>query len=237
MDILITICARGGSKGIPGKNIKLIAGKPLIAYTIETARKFALNRNCVIGLSTDAADIIDTAAAFGVKTNYKRPDELATDAAGKLAAIRDLLQYEEKLKGAKFDYVMDLDVTAPLRTVEDIESAIQTLQDHPAALNIFSVSPASKNPYFNMVERNSEGYYQLSKTGSFLTRQSSPAVYSINGSFYIFKRSFFDGDWTGGLTDRSLIYEMPHMCFDLDHTIDFEFMQFLLENNKLDFSL
>ncbi|WP_346316652.1 acylneuraminate cytidylyltransferase family protein [Chitinophaga sp. YIM B06452] len=237
MSILVTICARGGSKGIPGKNIRQMAGRPLIAYTIGTAKKFAEGKDCVIALSTDSQEIISVAEEFGLPTRYKRPEALATDTIGKMPVLIDVKEYEEKKRGTGFDYLIDLDVTAPFRTCEDLDAAFEMLQKDKEALNIFSVSPAHRNPYFNMVEENSAGYFELSKKGSFVTRQSAPKVYDMNASFYIYKKKFFDMSYNTAVTDRSLVYVMPHMCFDLDHPVDFEFMEYLIQNGKLDFTL
>lgn len=237
MNILITICARGGSKGIPGKNIKDLGGKPLIAYTIDVAHRFALGKNAVVALSTDSGEISSIAEKWGLSSNYKRAEKLATDTSGKIDAIADLMEFEESQRGVKFEYVLDMDVTSPLRTVEDMEAALDLLVKDEHALNIFSVNPANRNPYFNMVEQQTDGYYKLCKTGQFLSRQTAPAVYDMNASFYIYRRSFFELGLRGAITERSLIYPMQHICFDLDHMIDFEFMQFLIENNKLGISI
>lgn len=237
MNILITICARGGSKGIPGKNIRLLGGKPLIAYTINTARLFAQDKPAVLALSTDSEEINGVAARLGLVSSYKRPEELSTDTAGKISTIQHLLEYEEQRNNTRFDFILDLDVTSPLRTPADLEAAFKDLVEDKDALNIFSVNPANRNPYFNMVEQNETGYVDLCKKGKFLTRQSAPKVYDMNASFYIYRRSFFEKGLTGVITDKSLVYVMPHICFDLDHQIDFDFMQYLLENNKLEGAL
>lgn len=239
MNILITICARGGSKGIPGKNIKPIAGKTLISYSIEVAKKFAEKYNAKIAVSTDDNDIKLAAEVCGIFTDYIRPDFLATDTAGKFDTIKDLVIYEESLQGYKYDYILDLDVTSPLRTLEDLELAFEIISNSEA-ITLFSVNPASRNPYFNMVEQKENGFYSLIKTnhdGSALTRQSAPKVYDLNASFYWYKRVFLDSTFRTAITDKSLIYVMDHICFDLDHPIDFTFMEFLLQNNKLDFTL
>ena len=171
-------------------------------------------------------------------TDYSRPAFLASDTAGKIETIRDLVFYEEKKRGVKFDYVLDLDLTSPMRTIEDLEKAFEIVSRDEKALNLFSVSPANRNPYFNMVELNEEGYYSLpkkNKDGNVLSRQAAPPVYDMNASFYWYKRTFFDKGINSAITDRSLIFCMEHLCFDMDHVIDFEFMEFLLENNKIDF--
>lgn len=240
MNILITLCARGGSKGIPGKNIKLIAGKSLIAYSIDLANKLKAKWNAKIALSTDDSEIKDVAAAHGVLTEYVRPEYLATDVAGKIDTIRDLLLYEESLVDYKYDFVLDLDVTSPLRTLVDVEKALELMIANSEAKNLFSVNNAARNPYFNMVEENGSGFYSLVKTnpdGSVMTRQSAPKVYDLNASFYWYRRSFFDTDSKSAITDKSLIYAMDHICFDLDHPIDFLFMEYLLQTSKLDFEL
>jgi CMP-N-acetylneuraminic acid synthetase len=241
MNMLITICARGGSKGIPGKNIKELGNKPLIAYSIETASKFKIQYHNAtdIALSTDTDEIINVATLWGLSTNYKRPDFLAGDTVGKLDAIKDVLFFHEKEKNKRYDYVLDLDVTSPLRSTDDLIQAFNTLQNNKDAVNIFSVSNANKNPYFNMVEQKENGFYNLVKPfdNPFLTRQSTPKVFDLNASFYFYKRNFFDIGYKGAITDKSLIYLISHICFDLDHPIDFEFMDYLIANNKLDFRL
>ena len=240
MNILITICARGGSKGIPGKNIKIINGIPLIAYTIKLAKEIQKKYNAVITLSTDDVEIKKTAESFGVSTSYERPTFLATDTAGKIDTINDVLLYEEKLANIKFDYVLDMDVTSPLRTFEDLVNALNLLINKPDAKNLFSVNPAARNPYFNMVEQNTNGFYSLIKTnpdGSVMTRQTAPKVYDLNASFYWYRRSFFESGEKSAITDKSIIFKMKHICFDLDHPVDFLFMEYLLQNDKLDFNL
>ena len=239
MNILITICARGGSKGIPGKNIKEINGKPLIGYTIECAKRFqALHPGTHIALSTDSEHIREVADKCGLHSDYLRPDYLANDNAGKIDAIKDILLYTEKKENVKFDYLLDMDVTSPLRTVEDLEKAFDILKGDTNAVNLFSVSEAGRSPYFNMVEKKENGYYNKVKdAGTVLTRQSAPVVYDLNASFYFYRRCFFDEGYKGAITDKSLVYVMPHTCFDLDHPIDFEVISYLICNNKLDFAL
>lgn len=240
MHILITVCARGGSKGIPGKNIKPINGMPLIGYTINTAKAFKDCFNSVdIALSTDSIEIKKVVQEFGINTDYQRPDTLAGDAVGKIDAIKHVLDHYEKTNNLKYDYVLDLDVTSPLRTVEDLKAAFEIIQSNNTAVNIFSVSPASRSPYFNMVEIKENGFYAqiIKPSSSVFSRQAAPKVFDMNASFYFYKRSFFDLGYKGAITDKSLIYEVPHLCFDLDHPVDMEFLSFLLENNKLGFSI
>ena len=239
MEILITICARGGSKGIPGKNIKIINEKPLIYYTLKTANAFKEKHKGKVDivLSTDSQQIKEEVERQGlyIETDYTRPEVLATDTAGKLGVIIDVKNFMEQKHHKKYDYVLDMDVTAPLRSVADLATALASLEQNTQAYNIFSVSPCHRNPYFNMVEENKEGFYELCKKGSFLTRQSAPKVFDMNASFYYYKRVFFDNNCERVITDRSLVYVVPHLCFDLDEPIDFEFMSFLLTQKRLDF--
>ena len=239
MEILITICARGGSKGIPGKNIKELNGKPLINYTIDHAKAFAKIYNCDIALSTDDIKIKAVAMGYGVTTNYVRPAELASNIAGKIPVITELFNYESASRKKKYDYVLDLDVSAPMRTLEDLLAGFNLLKETPEAYNIFSVSPACKNPYFNMVEPSEGKYCNISKPlpSQVKSRQQAPLVYQINGSFYIYTSKFFQDDNLSAITKRSLIFIMKHQCFDLDEPLDFEFLEFLVKNNKLDFKI
>tara|TARA_B100000900_G_scaffold410407_1_gene428155 strand:+ start:1973 stop:2701 length:729 start_codon:yes stop_codon:yes gene_type:complete len=240
MEILITICARGGSKGILGKNIKMINGKPLIYYTLNTANLFKdkLDYPIDIVISTDSNEIksVVSSLEFKLDLNYIRPDFLATDSAGKIGAIKDVKEYMEKKYNKEYDYVLDLDVTSPLRSVKDLENALEIINNNKEAYNLFSVSPANRNPYFNMVEKNKDGFYDLCKHSEYLTRQSTPQVLELNASFYWYKKTFFEMDFNRAITNKSLVYIMDHVCFDLDHPIDFDFMEYLLENNKIDFN-
>lgn len=232
-EILVTICGRGGSKGVPGKNIRPIAGKPLIGYSIETAKRFADQHNGSVTLSTDSIEIKNVATGFGLKTDYLRPPELASDTAGKITVLWDVLQYEEKNRNHRFDYLLDLDITSPLRTIEDLSKAFHMLKDDPQTFNLISVSPARKNPYFNMVEVKPDGYVELVKKidNTILSRQKAPKVYDVNASFYFYRRRFFDEGYKSALTPKTMVYEMPGICFDIDDENEFQIMKFLLENN------
>ena len=188
---LITICARGGSKGVQKKNIKKINGIPLIGYTINIVKKFAEQNNCDISLSTNSHEIKNVAETNGLPSNYIRPDYLSTDEIGKIDAIKDILVFSEKENSTTYDYILDLDVSSPLRTLDDLTNAFQLFAENPICLNLFSVSNAHKNPYFNMVEKNENGFFNLCKElGNISSRQTAPKVYELNASFYFYKRSF-----------------------------------------------
>lgn len=235
MNLLITICARGGSKGIPGKNIRPLNGTPLIVYTLRHARAYAEKTGADVELSTDDTEIKRVAAEAGLTTAYTRPGYLATDNAGKLDAIKDILQYAERARGKRYEFVLDLDVTSPLRTIEDLDVAFRMLQANPRARNLFSVSPTKHNPYFDIVEETPEGFVDLVKRPKqqMLARQEGPHVYELNASFYIYYRSFFDEDPLV-LIKNSLMYIMPHMCCELDEEVDFSFLEYLLRHGNID---
>ncbi|OIO54312.1 cytidyltransferase [Candidatus Peregrinibacteria bacterium CG1_02_54_53] len=237
MSLLITICARGGSKGVPGKNIREVNGTPLIAYSIRHAQQFAKQTEADIALSTDNNEIRSAAAQVGLESDYMRPAELALDTAGKIPVLQHLLLHEEERSQKRYDYLLDLDVTSPLRTMDDLQQGFALLQKDPDALNLFSVSPARRNPYFNMVEKGEDGYVHVCKRSAdtVLSRQRAPKVYDMNASFYFYRRAFFDADPQSAVTERSLIYEMSHPCFDLDTSEDFAFLEYLLVNHQLGF--
>lgn len=234
--ILVTICARGGSKGLPKKNILTLNKIPLIGYTIKLAKQFASEFNADIALSTDDSEIRMVAKNFGLDTKYIRPEILATDQTGKIDTIIDLINHEEKIYNINYDFFLDLDVSSPLRNINDLRNAFSNFLHVSDSLNMFSVNSATKNPYFNMVEVNRDGFAELVKKGNYLTRQSAPKVYDLNASFYLYRRSFFFPKLHSVINSKSMIFEIDHLCFDIDHPIDFEFMNFLLENNKLDFN-
>lgn len=224
-NLIITICARAGSKGVKNKNIKPLNGKPLIAYTIEQAKKWGKGKHIVV--STDSKEIAETAKQFGAEVPFMRPDELASDTSGKLAAIRHALKSSEEIFGDSFKTVMDLDVTAPIRKVEDLENAFNLfLEKKPKTL--FSVVNAHRNPYFNMVEETEDGKVRLCKGGNFTRRQDAPQVYDMNASIYIYNRDFLmDGD-ESPVSDDSIVYLMGEESrIDIDSELDFKFIEFL----------
>lgn len=223
MNILVTIAARGGSKGVPNKNIRPLLGKPLIAHSIEQA--LVWGRAAKVIVSTDSEAIAAVARTHGAELPFIRPATLATDTAAKLGVLRHALEQCERIYNARFDIVVDLDATAPMRTVADLEKCYQLfMEKRPTTL--FSVVQAQKNPYFNMVEIDTYGYATLSKqlsSGAVGRRQDAPAVYAMNASIYFYESDFLRStDATSCITNRSLIYEMePWTGFDIDREVDF----------------
>ena len=159
-NIIATICARGGSKGIENKNIRILHGKPLIAYTIETAKKSGLFSTIV--LSTDSKKISKIGKHYGAEVPFLRPVEFSSDLVPKFPAIKHAVLFMEKYKKENYDIIVDLDPTAPLRTISDLECCINKLINTNAD-SIITGCRAYKNPYFNMIEINESGYVGLSK--------------------------------------------------------------------------
>ena len=225
---IATICARGGSKGLPGKNIRLFAGKPLIVHSIEQAR--ACPAIDAVVVSTDNAAIADIARAAGALVPYLRPADLASDTAAKLPVIEHLVKHLEQ-GGQRIARIVDLQPTSPLREAQDILQALNACPDMPLTV---SVRVAQDNPYFNMVERSADGRIALCKGQGSIRRQDSPSVYALNGSIYVWQRAALaqaavDGLWSIGLG----VYEMPHWkSVDIDDLDDFEYAEWLYHRHN-----
>lgn len=233
-EILITICARGGSKGIPGKNIKPVGGRPLLHYTADIAKAYVEKHGGRIVVSTDSEDIRSVAAAAGLSCEYVRPEYLANDTCGKPDAIRDAMLWAEQTYRVKYDLVIDLDVTSPIRTLEDVELCVAMMEGNPEALTIFSVNPCARNPYFNMVELDKDSEYcHIVLGGRYTTRQSAPKVYDMNASIYVYRRDALMEEPPKAVTGKSMIYVMNHICFDLDEPADYDYLAYLLDTGKI----
>lgn len=179
MSTLYLIPARAGSKGLPGKNIKLLHGKPLLYYSIDFARIFSADSH--ICVSTDSDQIIKAAKDYGLDVPFKRPTELASDLAGSREVILHALNYFGNL-GRNYKTVILLQPTSPFRNQRHIREMINIFDD--SIDMVVSVKESRENPYFSLFEEVS-GFLTLSKKSSFLRRQDSPKVYAYNGSVYI----------------------------------------------------
>jgi CMP-N,N'-diacetyllegionaminic acid synthase len=223
MTTICTICARGGSVGVPRKNIRMLFGLPLIAHTIKQAQACSLID--AIYVSTDDDQIADVALEYGAIVPYKRPAELATSTAGKLPVIAHLVDHLVA-SGVQVTRIVDLDPTSPLRTVQDIETAVGMLDDQTDV--VITAYPSDKNPYFNMVERQADGNVRLVKPqpDGVASRQAAPKVFSMNASIYVWHASTLQaGLWNG----RTRLYEMPReRSIDIDSEIDFKLVEMLM---------
>ena len=226
MKIVCTIGMRGGSKGVTNKNMRLMHGRPLMAYTIRQAQGSKLFQHIVV--STDSEEISEIARSFGAEAWFLRPPEMATDLASKIPAIRHALQESERHYGEEFDVLIDLDVTSPLRLIEDITGAYEQFVNEDADI-LITASSSRKNPYFNMVE-NVNGLVQLVKQPgkSIVRRQDAPQVFDMNASIYIWKRkALLECDTL--LTDRTSLFVMPEeRSVDIDTELDWKIVEYII---------
>lgn len=225
MTTIGTICARGGSRGVPGKNGRDMLGRPLIAYTIEQA--LACERIDGVYVSTDSEHLARIASDAGATVLGLRPAHLATDEAPKIPVIEHLVVEVEKT-GVVVDRIVDLDPTSPLRDLSDIDACIELLT--PDTDVVITGYRSDKNPYFNMVEDKGDGRYGLvaAPSAEVVARQAAPAVYAMNGSVYCWWRHTLEKALWGGV---ARLHEMPReRSIDIDHEIDWQLVELLLKS-------
>ena len=216
MTPLIIIPARGGSKGIPRKNIKPLNGKPLIYYTIDTARAITSDDN--ICVTTDDDEIISVVEQYGLKIPFKRPDELASDTAGTYEVLLHALDYYEK-QGRHFDAVILLQNTSPFRQAEQVKEALQLYS--PEVDIVVSVKESAANPYYNLFEDDGNGYLHICKgDGVFFRRQDAPKVYEYNGAIYIMNPEVLKTTHMHKMNKRIKYVMDERSSFDLDTMFD-----------------
>lgn len=224
-NILFLITARGGSKGVPGKNIKPLAGKPLLHYTIECARQLA--SDSAICLSTDSPEIIKTAESVNLKVPFTRPDELATDTAGSDEVIRHALEFY-KSQGKKFDIIVLLQPTSPFRKPNHIAEALKLFT--PGLDMVISVKETNSNPYYNLFEEDAAGFLVKSKPGKFYRRQDCPKVFELNGAVYIINAESVERARLSEFKKvRKYIMDDFH-SLEIDTALDWEFCEFLMKS-------
>ena len=230
MKKICTICARSGSKGLKCKNIRKLHGLPLIAHSILQAQSAEIFDS--ISVSSDSKEILNIALDYGVEHLIQRPHELATDQASKLLTIRHCLKATEEITKHRFDVIVDLDVTSPLRSADDIKNAVNFLDEQKVS-NVITGVPARRSPYFNMVELDQNGIARLPKPpkNQFFRRQDSPQCYDMNASIYVWKRKcLLDSDsiWN----EQTRLYVMSEESMDIDSLLDFEVVEFLMSREK-----
>lgn len=238
MKILFTICGRAGSKGIKNKNLKDFLGYPLPFYTvsaIDLYKKQNHNISCDIVLNTDSLELI---RMFKAQLNFEieiieRDPLLGLDNTPKLAVITNCLDVMKARKSVNYDMVVDLDITSPLRTVNDVENLINKKLRTDADV-IFSVTDARRNPYFNMVKKTENGYERVIAS-NFNARQEAPEIFDMNASLYAYSPMFLvsgKGIFDGKI---DIIKMVDTAVLDLDHENDFKLMeviaQYLFDSN------
>lgn len=227
--ILALIPARSGSKGLPGKNIKKLLGKPLIAWTIEQALKSRYIDKVVV--STDSKEIATIAKKYGAEVPFLRPKRLATDKAKSIDAVFHAVDFLEK-KGHYFDLIMFLQPTSPLRITEDIDMAIQSFFLKKAKV-VISVCPMEHSPLWaGVLPKNLSMKKFINSKVLNMRRQKLPQFYRINGAIYFSSLSYLRKN-KGFFGVDSFAYIMPReRSIDIDEKIDFAFAEFLLRKTK-----
>ena len=232
MKRLATICARGGSKGVPNKNLKLLGGRPLIAWSVLQAKATGLFEHIVV--SSDSKAIQDAALQAGADSVVDRPADMATDEAPKVPAILHALLEAEKQANTRYDILVDLDATAPLRWPEDITGAVALLEKSGAS-SVITGNSSYRSPYFDLVELQRDGTVRVSKTPDkpVFRRQDVPLCYDMNASIYVWKRDALVANPTVFYDDTRL-FEMPaERSREIDSEFDFSIVEFLFEKLKM----
>lgn len=229
MKILVIIPARGGSKGIPHKNIKPLNGKPLIYYTIDCAR--AICDDADICVSTDDDEIIKVVEDYGLKVPFKRPEELATDTAGTYEVLLHALDFYEK-NGVHYDVVVLLQNTSPFRAPQQVKEALSLYREDVDM--VVSVKECAANPYYCVFEENQEGFLHICKgEGNIFRRQDAPKVYEYNGAIYVMNAYVLKTTHMHKMQKR-VKYVMDDLSsFDLDTMWDWKMAEMIKKEKSL----
>jgi N-acylneuraminate cytidylyltransferase len=225
--ILVLIPARGGSKGIPGKNIKPLNGKPLIYYSLDIAVQFFDKAD--ICVSTDDANIISKVEEYGISVPFVRPAELSSDTAGSNEVILHALDFFEE-RGITYDYTLLLQPTSPFRRAEDVRNALAMASETSFEM-IISVAETDSNPYYVLFEDDENGILQKSKEAFFTRRQDCPKVWQANGAIYIINNQVLRNKGNLGLLQKKKFVMQPEHSLDLDTPLDWKIAEFLMKNN------
>ncbi len=228
---LFLITARGGSKGIPGKNIKPLGGKPLLYYSIDVARQ--LVNDDQICLSTDSDEIISFAQSYGLNVPFKRPSELAQDKSGSYEVIIHALNFY-KSKGKTFDRIILLQPTSPFRTSKHLIEANNLFT--PEIDMVTSVKSTEANPYYNLMEENVEGFLELSKLGNYIRRQDCPKIFQYTGAVYIINSESLAKSSLHEFKKVKKYLMDDFSSVDIDSPMDWLWAEFLLEKKLIQFS-
>lgn len=230
-DVMIVgaICARGGSKGVPRKNLRLLAGRPLIAYTIQCAQACPILQRVIV--STDDQEIANVARQHGAEVPFIRPAYLAQDDSPKWAVFQHLVQTLEQMTGQQIDVLVDLDTGVPLRQPSDIAGCVQQLLNSRQVEVVVTAYEAERTPYFNMVELDAEGYAKIVKplAKPITRRQEAPPVYGLSPAVYAIRREALwkYQHWSEA---KLQIYVIPReRAIDIDTEADFQFVEYLMQ--------
>lgn len=225
MKSLFLITARGGSKGIPHKNIKPLNGKPLIYYAIDVARQFVGDEH--ICVSTDGEDIMKCVEDYGLKVPFKRPAELASDTAGSYEVILHAVRYYEAL-GRLYDNIVLLQPTSPFRTKEDVEMCLSKYDSECDM--VVSVKSAASNPYYDIFEEDADGNLVISKgDGKITRRQDAPKCYEYNGAVYVINVKSLKSRHMSDFKKIKFCEMSEIHSVDLDTMLDWRYAELLIQ--------
>lgn len=232
MNILFTICARAGSKGLPNKNLIDFLGKPLYTYTLSIISLYTKNYpqvNSVISVNTDSDELINRLSKFkGLEIIFvKRRSELALDDSAKIEVIRDTYREVKKIKKIDFDQVIDLDLTSPLRRLVDLELVVKKMQKTDKDL-IFTVVKSRRNPRFNMIE-SKDGIYKRVIESNYVSRQQAPNVYDMNASIYSYSTKFLEKPISLFEADFDIVEMKDTHILDIDDKEDHFYMEVIAQ--------
>ncbi len=227
-----TVCVRAGSKGLRDKNMRLLAGLPLYAHSLQQAVAVGLFDAIIV--STDSERILESARGFGATHVVRRPRELASDTAPKLPAIVHAVAQVESALGCA-DVVVDLDATSPLRTPDDITTAVDLLAKYTAT-SVITGTPSHRSPYFNMVEEHSDGSVHLVKetANPIVRRQDAPPTFDMNASIYVWVRDALMTNPKVLYPDTRLYSMPPERSVDIDSELDFRIVEMLMHAPHLE---
>ena len=220
------IAARGGSKGVVGKNIRLLAGKPLIAYAIESSIKSKIFSHVVV--STEDKEIARISQKFGAEVPFLRPKKLATDSTGMTEVVLHGLKKLHAL-GYDFDTFVNRDCTVPFLRNKDVAGSIRLLKRKNCNA-VFGVYRQHLNPYFNIMELGSNGFLKIVKDEEKrpISRQTAPIVYQLNGLFTYNTEKFFK--YRNDILLNALPYEIPiETGFMIDTEFEFKLAEFIIQ--------
>ncbi len=229
--VLGAIFARGGSRGLPCKNIKELAGKPLIAYAIEVGRAVSLIDKLIV--STDDEEIAAIAQRYGAEVPFRRPAQLSTDDASVLLAWRHAVETIEKQTGNKVDVLVSIPPTSPLRAVEDVQACIERLLNSDADI-VITVKEAGRNPYFNMVTLDDEDNAQLVIQSQTIInrRQDAPLVYDMTTVAYAARASYVCQMSSLFAGKVKAVIVPAYRALDIDTSLDLEIAEFLIRKKE-----
>jgi len=227
---ICTILARGGSKGLPGKNSKLLGGIPLMAHSIRQALESAMFEDVVF--SSDSDDLLEIGMREGARV-VKRPADLADDESGKLPGIIHAVRHTEQLKSVEYETVVDLDVTSPLRSIQDIKNVIAILEKQDLD-SVFSASKSRKSPYFNIAAIADGRWGPAATVDPYpKRRQDAPETFDMNGSVYAWKKNSLLEHQAVFLGKTDVYVMQDEASWDIDTQLDFDIVSYLFARKEL----